>query len=170
MKTNYYSTALSRTFRGLTIITFSLLVFYSCVESDKKPNDNIQVEMISLMNTLRDAAMEIDAEKIINLCLDTPEFLFASDGSVMTYDQFVEAEIEGFKEFESHEVTWDTMYVKTLSPDVVSALAPFHQKITLKDGTIFQQKGEVTCIATRTDEGLKLIYGHAGHRPDIDSH
>ena len=121
------------------------------------------------MNTLRDAAIDLDAEEIINMCLDSPEFLYFSDGEVMNYEQFVKAEREGFASFVSHQLTWDTLYVKVLSPDVVSALAPFHQKLTLQDGTVFQLEGEVTWIATRTEEGLKLIYGHAGHRPDTTS-
>ena len=137
-------------------------------KSDRAKQDTMHEQMISLMNTLRDAAVELDAEKVINLCLDTSEFLCFS-GLVMNYEQFVKAEREGFANFVSHQLTWDTLIVKVLSPDVVAALAPFHQKLTLKDGTILQQKGEVTWIATMTDNGLKLIYGHAGHRPDTTS-
>lgn len=52
---------------------------------------------------------------------------------------------------------------------MISALAPFHQKLIHKDGTVFQFEGEVTWIAVITEEGLKLIYGHAAHRPDTTS-
>lgn len=138
-------------------------------KSDRAKQDTMHEQMISLMNTLRDAAVELDAEKVINLCLDTPEFLFFSDGLVMNYEQFVKDEREGFSNFASHQLTWDNLYVKVLSPDVVSALASFHQKLTRHDGTVLQLEGEVTWIATCTEEGLKLIYGHAGHRPDTTS-
>ena len=166
MKTNNYSTELKQRIKALVMFCFFIVAFNSCSESSNTQNESLQEEMISLMNNLHDAAVEIDAEKIINMCLDSPEFLFFSDGYAIDFEQFVENEREGFKEFANHELTWDTLYVKVLSSDVVSALAPFHQKITLKDGTILQQIGEVTWIATRTDSGLKLIYGHAGHRPD----
>lgn len=126
-------------------------------------------DMIVLMNTLRDVAIELDAEKVINMCLDSPEFLFFSDGELMNYEQFVLAERTDFPNYVSHELSWDTLVVKILSPDVVSALAPFHQKLTHKDGTVFQYEGEVTWIAIHTEEGLKLIYGHAAHRPDTTS-
>ena len=138
-------------------------------ESNSTQKELLREEMISLMNNLHDAAVELDAEKIINMCLDSPEFLYFSDGSVMNYEQFVTAEREGFANFVSHQLTWDTLYVKVLSSDVVSALAPFHQKLTLQDETVLQFEGEVTWIATRTEEGLKLIYGHAGHSTDMTS-
>lgn len=146
MKTNHYST-----------------------ESNSTQKEPLREEMISLMNNLHDAAVELDAEKIINMCLDSPEFLYFSDGSVMNYEQFVKVERESFPNFVSHQLTWDTLYVKVLSPDVVSALALFHQKLTLQDETVQQFEGEVTWIATRTEEGLKLIYGHAGHSADMTS-
>jgi len=170
MKLNYYSKTIVRLFKGLTFLIIPILAFSSCVESDEKPKDNIQAEMKALMSTLQEAVIEVDAEMIISLCLESTEFLFTSDGLVMTYDQFVEAEIEGFKEIESHAVTWDTLYIKVLGSDVVSALAPFHQKYTLKDGTVFYLKGEVTWVATQTNDGLKLIYGHARHEPDTATH
>ena len=169
MKTISKSQVLIRVFSILTLLAICTTTFYSCSESEKSKLESIHEEMISLMNTLRDAAIELDAEKIINLCIETPEFLFFSDGEVMNYEQFVKAEREGFPSYVSHQLTWDTLIVKVLSPDVVSALAPFHQKLTLQDGTVFQLEGEVTWIATRNEEGLKLIYGHAGHRPDTTS-
>lgn len=52
---------------------------------------------------------------------------------------------------------------------MVSVLALFHQKLIHKDGTVFQYEGEVTWIAVHTEEGLKLIYGHAALRPDTAS-
>ena len=165
MKTISKLPVLIRVFCILTLLVIFTTTFYSCSESDRSEKEYMRMQMISLMNTLRDAAIELDAEKVINLCLDTSEFLCFS-GSVMNYEQFVKAERVGFANFVSHQLTWDTLIVKVLSPDVVAALAPFHQKLTLKDGTILQQKGEVTWIATRTDNGLKLIYGHAGHRLD----
>ena len=146
MKTNHYST-----------------------ESNSTQKEPLREEMISLMNNLHDAAVELDAEKIINMCLDSPEFLYVSDGSVMNYEQFVKVEREGFANVVSHQLTWDTLYVKVLSPDVVSALAPFHQKLILQDESVLQFEGEVTWIATRTEEGLKLIYGHARHSADMNS-
>jgi hypothetical protein len=118
------------------------------------------------MNTLRDAAIDLDAEKIINLCLDTQVFLFVGDGYVMNYEKFAEVERTEFPLYIKHQLTWDTLYIKVLSSDVVAALAPFHQILTQQDGTVNQLEGEVTWIATRTVESLKLIYGHAVHRPD----
>ena len=167
MKTISKPRVLVRVLCILTLLAIFTTTFYSCSESESKQDTH--EEMTSLMNTLRDAAIDLDAEEIINMCLDSPEFLYFSDGEVMNYEQFVKAEREGFASFVSHQLTWDTLYVKVLSPDVVSALAPFHQKLTLQDGTVFQLEGEVTWIATRTEEGLKLIYGHAGHRPDTTS-
>ena len=166
MKTNYYSTELTRNLKRLTILTIFVLFLNSCVESDKTQKNNIHGEMISLMDTLQDAAIKIDADRIVNMCSDNPEFLFFSDGSVMNYEQFVKDVRDSYHNFADHQLTWDSLYVKVLSPDVVSALAYFHQKITTKDGTIIQLEGEVTWIANRTEGGLKLIYGHAGHRPD----
>lgn len=169
MKTISNQFVLIRVFCILTLLGICSTAFYSCSGSDRSKQEAMRGDMISLMNTLRDAAIELDAEKVINLSLDTPEFLFFSDGEVVNYEQFVKAEREDFSNFASHQLTWDTLYVKVLSPNVVSALAPFHQKLTQHDGTVLQLEGEVTWIATRTAEGLKLIYGHAGHRPGTTS-
>jgi len=35
--------------------------------------------------------------------------------------------------------------------------------------TLHKGSGEVSWIAKRTDHGLKLIYGHAGYRPNTAS-
>ncbi len=69
----------------------------------------------------------------------------------------------------SHRLIWDTLYVKVISPSVVSALAPFHQEITQNDGAVIRLEGEVTWSATQTENGLKLIYAHAAHRNDTTS-
>lgn len=153
----------------LTLLVICVTTFYSCSYLDKPKQETMHEEMITLMNNLRDAAIDLDAEKIIDMCLDSPEFLFFSDGELLNYEQFVSVERTEFPNFISMELSWDTLYVKVLSPDVVSALAPFHQKIAHKDGTVFQYEGEVTWIAVHTEEGLKLIYGHAAHRPDTAS-
>ena len=139
---------------------------YSCAEKPKSQEGNLHDEMISLMNSLLDAASELDAEKVIDLCLESSEFLYVGDGVVMDYNKFVDAERTAFPNYVTHEIKWDTLFIKVLSMDVVAALAPFHQKLIHKDGTIYQFAGEVSWIATKTDQGLKLIYGHARHQAD----
>ncbi len=156
--------------KRLSIITLSLSIISSCTAPDEKRNENIQSEMVSLMNSLRDAAIEINADKVMNLCLETPEFFFFADGSVMNYDQFEKDVRDSYQNMVNHKLIWDTLYVKILSPGVASALAPFHQEITQNDGVVIRLEGEVTWSATQTESGLKLIYAHAAHRNDTTSY
>ena len=127
--------------------------------------ETLREEMKSLVNTFADAAIELDAEKAIDLFLDTPEFFIFTNGVTMNYEQFAKAVRDDYPNYTNHQATLDFISVKVFSPDVASALIQVSQKLTHKDGTVSEREEEVTWIATRTKEGLKFIYGHGNGRP-----
>ena len=104
MKTISKSPVLFRGLYFLTLLAICLSTFYSCSESDKSMQESMRGEMVSLMNTLRDSAIELDPEKTINLCFDSPEFLYCSDGLVMNYQQFVKAGRENYPKMANHQL------------------------------------------------------------------
>ena len=165
MKTNWNISVIKN---NMVFVLLLSTFFYSCNETSDQRNDTIKEEMISLMNSLKDAAIERDAEKIISFCENSLEFSMISDGKVYSYNEFYKGWKAIYPAFVSHQLSWDTIIVRKLNSDVVAAFAPFHKKIVKKDSTELEFEGEVTWIARKTSDGLKLIYGHSNHRPNTE--
>ena len=146
---------------------FCALIFViGCNSGNTMSEDSLRQSMTTLMENLKNAAIERDVDKILSMCDESPEFLFISDGQDFNYNNFVKIEHSGFASMQKHQLSWDTLHIKILGSDVVAAYAPFHQVITDTSGIESRLKGGVSWIAVQKDGILKLRYGQAWHAVD----
>jgi len=148
-----------------------LIACFSC-GTNNKPLSDVQKDdakeaMITLMNSYVGAIKERNADKIISHFLDSPEFMFYTDGNRQGYDELVAQVRRDFpNNVSKYEGNWDTILVSVLNPDAVAAAAPFHEVLTDMEGIETRLKGEVTWIAIRVGKDWKFIYAHAFYLPD----
>lgn len=146
---------------------FCALIFtLGCDSGNTVSEESLRQRMTTLMENLKDAAIDRDVDLILSFCDDSPEFLFIGDGQEYNYSNFVKVEHSGFSSIQRHQLSWDTLHIKILSSDVVAAYAPFHQIITDTTGIESRLKGGVSWIAVQKDGVLKLRYGQAWHAKD----
>jgi hypothetical protein len=147
------------------IFTISTL-FLSCTRSPESDQQAVKESVLSLLDTQLKAVNGHDVDGVIALFNSSPEFLACLDGEIYNYEEFVNAEREGFKLLKSVPTKWDTAYVRVLSSDLAIALMPFHQIQIDTCGVKTRWTGDVTFIAKRINGEWKNIYVHAVHRPD----
>ena len=158
-----------RSLCAVPLLSLSVIVsmaFLGCAQPPAADDEVARKAGVTIMESIKKAADERDAEKLIALCLNSPEFAFFADGKGYSYDDFVKNEREDFSSWKSIQVRWDTVTAKVLAPDVVASYASFHQVLTAKNGAEAALKGDVTWIAVRRGGEWRLLYGHAWHFPD----
>jgi len=140
-------------------------------EASNSDDTEIQKEearkgMIELMNSYIAAVKTLDSDKVIDHYYQSPEFKFISDGHVTNYDETVKNVREFLGSLSKVEGSWDTIYVSVLSPEIVTAMAPFHETFIDKEGNRTPLKGEVTWTAIKDGDRWRFTYGHGNHQPD----
>ena len=131
--------------------------------------EDARQSMLALMQSLRDTAVKLDAEGVIALMDSSSEFFVYEDGKAFNYDEFVREERAGFLAFKSHELSWDSLHVSVVSPDVCVALASFHQALIDTSGVEIRLRGEGTYVAVRRGTKWRFLYLHAWHQLDTAS-
>ena len=132
----------------------------------EQQNEEARKSMIDLMNSYVNSVKELNAEKVINHYLKSTEFKFITDGQILGYDETVKNAHDFVENITQVEGGWDTIYVSVLHPDIVAAMAPFHETFTDKEGNKIPLKGEITWIAVKNEGNWKFAYGHGFHQPD----
>jgi hypothetical protein len=150
------------------IITLLLLCtsFFSCSCSTTVQNEDTKKAMINLMNSYINSIKERNFDKTIAHFMDSPEFMFFSEGKCQGYNEIVTQVRDLYQSISKYEGKWDTIFVSALTPTAVAAVAPFHEVLTDNNGVETRLKGEVTWIAIRLEKDWKFIYGHASYLPD----
>ena len=139
-------------------------------EIDNKDKE-IQIEearkaMIDLMNSYIASVKSLDIDKVIDHYYPSPEFKIIMDGHLSNYDETV-TNVKGLLQSMSKvEGEWDTIHVSVLSPDVVTAMATYHETFIDKEGNKTPLKGEVTWTAVKDEGRWRFAYGHGYHEPD----
>jgi len=149
-------------FLGIVVST----AFVACTKPPAADDEAARKAGIALMEAVKNAVEGLDAEKFIDLCLNSPEFVVFSDGKGLSYDEFVKSERKALALFKKFQIRWDTLAVKVLAADAVAAYGSFHQVHTYKEGGVAAFTGDVTWIAVRRNGEWKLLYAHAWHFPD----
>lgn len=144
----------------------ALIFAIGCKSGNTSSEESLRQGMTTLMENLKDAAIELDVDMILSMCDDSPEFLYIGDGQVYNYDNFVIMVHTGYASMQRHQLSWDTLHIKILGSDVVAAYAPFHQVITDTVGIESRLIGGVSWIAIQKDGILKLRYGQSWHEMD----
>ena len=150
----------------LSLLVIVSMAFPGCAQPPAADDEAARKAGVTIMELIKKAGEERDAEKLIALCLNSPEFAFFGDGKGYSFDEFVKTERQEFPSWKSIQIRWDTVTVKVLAPDVVASYAYFHQVLTAKDGVEIALKGDVTWISVRRGGEWKLLYGHAWHFQD----
>jgi ketosteroid isomerase-like protein len=151
----------------LALVTLLLVNFFgSCSEPQKTKKEDIETAMRSLMQTYADAINEINPEKAISHYNQSPDFIVYQDGISYDYEKTVEQVKTFFPSVKFLHVKWDTIIVRVLNGNVVSAFAPFHESFTDKNDVETRLVGEVTWIARKDADKWEFVYGHAFHKPD----
>jgi hypothetical protein len=145
------------------------LVFFMAISCGKKPDttkEDAGKAMLSMMHSYIDAIRELNYDKTVAHFLNSPDFFFCSDGQISTYDNLLKQVSDLYKNLQRYQGDWDTINIRVLNPEVVAALAPFHEIYTDKSGDETRIKGEVTWVAVRKNGEWKFAYAHATSKPD----
>jgi ketosteroid isomerase-like protein len=154
--------------RTRLIIALGLVLFMavSCEKKNDTAKEDAGKAMLSMMHSYIDAIRELSYEKTVAHFLNSPDFFFCSDGQVSTYDDLLKQVRDLYSNLQRYQGDWDTINIRVLSPDVVAALAPFHEIYTDKSGVETRIKGEVTWVAVRKNGEWKFAYAHAFSKTD----
>ena len=149
------------------LIILASAALITCAQPPAADDEAVRKAGIAAAESLKDAVVALDVEKIISKALNSPEFRIYSDGKAYTYDEFVKVEREDFPKFQSVQMRLDTLIASVLGPDAVAVYGSFHQVLTFKEGGEGAFKGDATWIFVRRGTDWKLLYSHGRHSPDV---
>jgi hypothetical protein len=116
-------------------------MFSSCTKSKQTQVDEARHAITALMQTKKEAAQELDINKYLSPYDHSPEFAAFINGTYFDYEDFAKVCTGGIKPIRRYELLWDTLYIKVLSPDIVTAYVPFRELLVDSSGVEEHMKG-----------------------------
>lgn len=155
------------------VVALAAFLVGSCGTSDASMSESEFRQVVDAvtagMNSYAAALRMLEAGPIMAHYLESPEFRLTSDGTMYTRDA-MRGVISGLAGTLSRmEVTWESITVTPLAPDVGLAVAPFRTSNVAKDDTVSRVRGVATWVWVRRNGEWRMLYGHGDHYPDTDS-
>lgn len=114
------------------------------------------------LNNYSLAVKSLDAKRIIDLYLDSPDFAVASNDEYYpsrdSLHKTLQSHLKMWKKIDSFE--WINPKIFILGKDAASATSEFHEKIFLEGGNSFEIKGHFTFVFKRSNDAWKIAQLH----------
>ena len=136
----------------------SCVILFGCSKSKETQAEEAWHATVGLLQTMKEAAQELDIKKYLSPYDHSLEFAAFINGAYFDYDGFASACTGGIRPMKKYELVWDTLHTRVVSPGLVVTYAPFRELLIDSSGAEGHMEGDGTWIARRIDGDWKFVY------------